>query len=147
MTTTFIVSIIALSLVYSYYLHKKRKLAALKEAYYSEIKAVFEVTKKANKLSSEELASVVTWVHSELPSIITMMVSTNPDLSDLTERYNLDDKTYLTIFSGISDDIIQKITDRFNVSTTRIQTIYTEELSKLVERETSNVSKEKERNS
>lgn len=142
MTTTLIVGLIMASGVYAYFLYKKRQLSLLKQTYYSEIKAVFEVTKKANKRASEELSSLVEWVNEDLPGIITYKVTTNADFIDLVEKYNLDEKRYLSIFSKISEEITEKITDRFNISTTKVQSIYAEELSKLVSEERKDVSKE-----
>ncbi len=142
MTTTLIVGLIMASGVYAYFLYKKRQLSLLKQTYYSEIKAVFEVTKKANKRASEELSSLVGWVNEDLPGIITYKVTTNADFIDLVEKYNLDEKRYLSIFSKISEEITEKITDRFNISTTKVQSIYAEELSKLVSEERKDVSKE-----
>ena len=141
MTFSFIFGLFIVSIIYAYSLYKKRQLISLKETYYSEIKAVFEVTKKANKRASDQLYLVAEWANNDLPSIITMKVSTNPDIADLIEKYNLDEKVYLTIFSNISDDIIEKITERFSSAALEIQRAYAEELSKLVEKEKRNVSK------
>ena len=140
MSAVLIAGIITAGVLYAYFLYKKREIADFKEAYYSEIKAVFEVTKRSNKRASEELSSVVNWVNKDLPAIIAMKVSTNPDLAELLDKYNLDEKTYLAIFSNISDDITEKITERFNVCTTQIQSIYAEELSTLVSEERKDVS-------
>lgn len=135
MITILITSLICASSLYAYFLYKKRELRDFKDTYYKEIKNIFELTKESSKKSSEEIAGLSRWVRSDLKPLVIMSVITNARIAEMQEKYNIDEKVFIEIFESISDDITEHVTERFDYSVVCIQSIYKEELSKLMQTE------------
>jgi hypothetical protein len=120
------------STLYAYFLYKKRELKKFKDAYYLEIKTIFEVTKEASRRSSEEIAKLSSWVKADLKPLVIMSVMTDSQIAEMQTKYNIEEKVFIEIFNSVSDDITLHITERFDTTTDNIQRVYQEELSKLV---------------